>query len=120
MAMTQLGNENRRARAVNPASCGSLVTRKIVQTSPHESRTVANARQLAKHFSGEHHRNYYRKKKHCRSSFSAKSRKPGYLLPSFFLFEFLTVVSLMISRSVEQQSRSIAYRVVNLWKYECS
>lgn len=38
----------------------------------------------------------------------------------FFLFEFLTVVSLMISRSVEQQSRSIAYRVVNLWKYECS
>lgn len=102
MAMTQLGNENRRTRAVNPASCGSLVTRKIVQTSPHEFGTVANARQLAKHFSGEHHRNYYRKE----TLSIVLRQKPGILLSFFFFFarisDRVTVMSLMISRSVEQ------------------
>lgn len=80
--MTQLGNENRRTRAVNPASCGSLVTRKIVQTSPHEFRTVANARQLAKHFSGEHHRNCYRKE----TVSIVLRQKPRILLSFLFLF----------------------------------
>lgn len=107
MAMTQLGNENRRTRAVNPASCGSLVTRKIVQTSPHEFRTVANARQLAKHFSGEHHRNYYRKETLSivlRQKPKAKSQ--GFFFRFFFFFarisDGITVMSLMISRSVDQ------------------